>query len=89
MSAQLGEKGCGVGSVVTVVDINVAISLYLSIRVEHYYGNGVVAVYHAQHKIDVGVLVGMVERAHSLSPHLHLCPLLTCKVAYQDVRHDE
>ena len=89
MLAHISEKGCGVGRVIAMVDFNVAVSLYLSVRVEHYDGNGVVAVYHAQHKIDVGVLIGMVERGHSLSPPLHLGTFLTGKVAYEDVRHNE
>ena len=70
-------------------DIDIAESLHLPFRVEHDYGDGVVLVYHLEHKVKVGSLVGDAERAHGLRPHLHLAVLLLGEVSHKDVGHDK
>ena len=84
--SHLRDIGGAVG-IVAATSIHIAHRLHPPLLVEHDDGDGVVLVYHAQHQIEVGVLVGGVERAHSLCPHPHLVALLGFEVARQPMRH--
>ena len=64
---------------------NVACHFYLAVVVYHYYGYGVVGVQNLQHKVEVGVFIGIVERVHGLGPDGHLVACLLLKVLDQEM----
>ncbi len=61
----------------------------LPLGIEHDHRDVVVVVEHLEHKVEVGILVGLVQRAHGLGPHLHLAMLLFLEVARQKMRHKQ
>ena len=46
----------------------------------------IVAIHHLEHQIQVGMLIGMTQRAHGFCPHLHVVTLLARKVAHKKMR---
>ena len=59
------------------------------IGVEHHHWYVIVVVEHLEHQVQVGILVGIAQRAHGLGPHLHLALLLFSQVARQIMRHQQ
>ena len=74
-----------IGIIVTALDLKVTERLHVAHLVDNDHGDGVVVVNDLQHEVKVGVLVGIVERAHGLTPYLHLAALFSIEVPHKKV----
>ena len=63
-------------SIILAIQIDVSERLCLVIGIHHDDGNGVILVDNLQHEAQVSIFIRLVQRAHSLRPHLHAIPFL-------------
>ena len=66
-------------------NLYVAIVIYCTIGIGHNHRNSIVTIEHSEHKAEVGVIVGTIERTHRFCPHLHLAQLLLFKVGNKSI----
>ncbi len=62
---------------------------HITMTVQHNDRNCVVVIQHFQDKIEIRVCIGLIERPHSLGPHLHSTPFLLLQIRSQGMGHNQ
>ena len=70
-----------------MLHFQIAELLDLTIGIHDHDGYVLVASDDLQHKSQIGVLIGIVERAQGFRPHLHIVTFLLHEVTHKQVGH--
>ena len=65
--------------------LEVAVGLHGAVRGDDDDGYGVIAVDDLQHEREVGLFVGLFERAHGFGPHFHLALLFLSEIVDEEM----